>query len=527
MEQTRSRNILERNTSRDWLVKHGQFLLLAAASITVAVFFWILTPYGISVGHDSLFYIDAATNLVEGNGYYWTGSGGELKPLSHFPPGYPALLALPLSIGMEKIQATRLIAAFMTGANYFAISFILYRFSKNVFLSLPVSLAILSTPVLVEQYFSAMSESMFFFLMLLGLYGVVEYSANRKKSMLVIAACSIAIAPLTRYIGTSLLLASVLGLFFYVEGNFKQKLIHSAVFGLLTGLPLSLWIFRNWRLTGTSTNRTFLVHLVDVDTLKSLLIVIFNWVPVGFFSRWVESILLIAFVVGVFSYSLWRIFRRPEHQNRIYKLVVLLMVFVGIYLAQLMVSLSFFDASTRINNRILSPVYLSFALIIFLMANSTDRRKTNMWLTVGLLAFLLPLPYPRMLDQSIGTISSVQDEGAGFASTGWRESELISFIQTRESNPVIISNQAMAVHFLTENPAIQVPERWDPVKDQERTDYQSELDLVLSKSSLPNAYVVLFRQSDLSIERDYGWLENFTLVLETDNGWIYTQQDPG
>jgi len=49
---------------------------------------------------------------------------------------------------------------------------------------------------------------------------------------------------------------------------------------------------------------------------------------------------------------------------------------------------------------------------------------------------------------------------------------------------------------------------------------------MLSKLRAPNAYVVLFRKSDLSFERDLDWLENFTLVLEAENGWIYTYQNP-
>jgi hypothetical protein len=355
----------------------------------------------------------------------------------------------------------------------------------------------------------------------------MQYSISREKTTFVIAACSLVAAAMTRYIGTAVLLASVLCVFFFVGGTFKERLGRSAALGLITGLPISLWMYRNWRLTGAFTNRTFQVHPVDVDTLRSLLDVIFDWVTARYLSHWVEGALLILFISGVLACAVLRISRSPQKPNRISKWVVLLVVFVSIYLAQLMVSLSFFDASTRINNRILSPVYLSIGLMIFLTAASTDRKKINALLTVGLLVILVLCSYPRMLDQSMDIVNSVRFDGAGFASAGWRDSELISFIRTRESAPIIVTNQAMAVRFLTDNPAIQIPERWDPVKDQERDDYRSELNAILSQLNSPNSYVVLFRQSDISVDQDLDWLVTFTLVFEGENGSIYTHQNSG
>ena len=59
----------------------------------------------------------------------------------------------------------------------------------------------------------------------------------------------------------------------------------------------------------------------------------------------------------------------------------------------------------------------------------------------------------------------------------------------------------MVVNFLTGYPAIQVPEMWDPVKDQIRDDYQS---LLLLAKRYPDLYLdVELIEEQLDSAKDY------------------------
>lgn len=68
--------------------------------------------------------------------------------------------------------------------------------------------------------------------------------------------------------------------------------------------------------------------------------------------------------------------------------------------------------------------------------------------------------------ESLDLARSMRVEGSGFCSREWHESDLIGWILDRGDKVSIITNQAMAVRYLTDHPAIQVPEQWDPVKAQ-------------------------------------------------------------
>jgi hypothetical protein len=195
------------------------------------------------------------------------------------------------------------------------------------------------------------------------------------------------------------------------------------------------------------------------------------------------------------------------------------------YLLQVLVSLSFFDASTRIDDRILSPVFVSMMMSIFFLFYSTNNLRIRLIFITGFIALLAFGPLPSRWSETQEMISSMQLNGAGFTSKHWRNSEIINWIQKQEDDATIITNQAMVVNFLTGYPAIQVPERWDPVKDQIREDYQYEIDQMLAQLETPNAYLVLFERQDLSIPQDQAWTESLSILYDSPEGIIYYSSD--
>lgn len=100
-------------------------------------------------------------------------------------------------------------------------------------------------------------------------------------------------------------------------------------------------------------------------------------------------------------------------------------------------------------------------------------------------------------------------------------SPLIQWLRDLDNESTIVTNQAMAVYFLTEIPAYQIPERFDPVKSEERLGYDLEIESLGILLQEPNSYLVLFESSDSTSPSSIDLFENLQLVLATEDGRVY------
>ncbi|HVQ39512.1 MAG TPA: hypothetical protein VMS31_18380, partial [Pyrinomonadaceae bacterium] len=97
----------------------GPILLLALLAILIV---WLATRFGIGITPDSTVYLDAAHNLLNGRGLTALTGRGEFEPLTHYPPLYPAVLALLTRLGIwfgaQSVEGTaRVLNSFIFGAN--------------------------------------------------------------------------------------------------------------------------------------------------------------------------------------------------------------------------------------------------------------------------------------------------------------------------------------------------------------------------------------------------------------------------
>lgn len=87
--------------------RNNNLVPLCALAALAAVVVWLATPFGIGVTPDSTVYIDAAHNLLHGRGVVVLTASGEVKPLNHYPPLYPAVLATLGLVGVSLETAAR------------------------------------------------------------------------------------------------------------------------------------------------------------------------------------------------------------------------------------------------------------------------------------------------------------------------------------------------------------------------------------------------------------------------------------
>ena len=286
-----------------------------------------------------------------------------------------------------------------------------------------------------------------------------------------------------------------------------------------------LWMVRNMFLTGSATNRGLYIHLINSDTMRQFLDVIFYWFSPKLHSHWLE-VALLSLLFAIFAVFAWReIRRRCEADCRAPYLAIILLIFSVVYIVFLMVSLSFFDASTRISNRILSPMFLAFVLVVMLTMSYSTRRMGQLILPLAFLVLLFIGPLPYMVQQTNQMLTTIQRSGSGFTSRAWRSSSLIRWIRDSDSEPLIVTNQVMAVNFLTDIPAYQIPERFDPVKSEERPGYDLEIERLSILLQEPNSFLVLFNRTDFSSPSSTELLESLQLVLKAADGSVYGNPD--
>jgi hypothetical protein len=85
-------------------------------AVAGAILMLIFTRRGIGLWEDSFDYITAAKSLVEQGRLGRMDGLGAFRPLTHFPPGYPALLAVLNAPGFEILGAARRLNTFLFGA---------------------------------------------------------------------------------------------------------------------------------------------------------------------------------------------------------------------------------------------------------------------------------------------------------------------------------------------------------------------------------------------------------------------------
>jgi 4-amino-4-deoxy-L-arabinose transferase-like glycosyltransferase len=468
--------------------------LLAAASI------WVATPWGVGVEYDSVFYWSAAENLLAGRGLGRLDGGGDLIPLTHFPPLYPlTLAALSGASGTSVAEAARLISAALFGLNVFLLGRAVLALVHSKWLALGAALTGLLAPTLLERHLWALSEPLYFTWLLGSLFCLVRSIDEPGRRWLLAAAVTAGLAALTRYAGLPVLATGLIVSLAAGARPRRGRLDRALIYTLTAAALPAAWQIRNLVLAGTTTNRVLLFHPLQGAQLREAGSTLARWLPFGFVPAELRlaALALLGLAALVLVAGAARRGGAPEVGSA-WWLAIVAGLHGVVYAAFLIVSLTLFDASTRLRDRILSPVFLSGILLaVGLLAMSRVTRSKAMSLAGALALSLLLIPYAAgswlRLDES-------RRNGLGFVSASWRTSKTIALVRELPADLELYSNEAFPIYYLTGRPAFWVPERTDPVKGIERADYHQQLEAMRSDLEGGGAALVLFHPQVLPPE---------------------------
>ncbi len=515
-----------------WL---GVALLTTIATMGAALLLFCGSRWGAGMNADAVIYVTAARNLLAGKGLStYSLTTGQLAPLTITPPLYPALLALTGQLGLDPFEGARWFNAFFYAANIILAGLIIRRYTRSLLTSLYGALIILTTHIIIVSSAMAMTETFFLFLNTLGLFWLAEYFFTQKKRFFYGAAIIAGLGLLTRFTGVPLIGTGVIALLLFGDKKLSNRFTESVIFGALCSLPTVLWFIRNAIIAGNATSRAFNFHLISPQQLLEVPQTLSRWLFLGHEFSGTRLILLILAVtillVGIYvvgeknaAYNKYRRQRPNPFPN-------LVMIFSLTYLAFLAVSISFFDVSTGLDERMLVPVYIVCVILLLCKSHHHITTHNNARVLKSIFVGLCVLFVLLNARQGAGALMYLKNKGFGMSGEKWSESipimeELRSEMRKLPEGALFYTNAPDVIYFLTGQVGLMLPIKQYPRSLLMNESYDAEMTLMEERLRNKTTYLLYLRNSsrgELPSEKRLNELLPLTPVKEDRQGTIYS-----
>jgi len=428
---------------------------------------WLLlysTPRGLGLNDDSIAYIAGARSILDGQGYReaWLATN---EPVTHFPPGFPAVLAfIGFVTDLDPIRGARALNGFLFGLNVFLTGWVGQRMTGSRIAGILVAGLTLLNSSLFYIHSRAMSEPLYIFLMLIS-FLLLDYYFERSQNYLLVAlGFTLGWAYLTRYAALSLL-ATMIAALLVLHKSWLDRLKCVMVL-TLSAVPWILgWSIRNRVLGGNVTNRVLGWHPITlenwelgVSTFAEFLAPLrsvrkgINQIPASF------EIILIA--IGL-SLLIWVLYKglpyllRPDQVSRPAVLPFTNALYVIAYMSVLILTMTLFDPATKFQVRILSLIYISLLLLLTTLGVWLWRRKWALWKPLVILSALGLLTMFSYSQYEFA--QELRQSGGTFAKEKWSDLEAIAVIQQLPPDVLILSNEPGVIYLYTGRPSGVLP----------------------------------------------------------------------
>jgi len=423
---------------------------LAILGLTGAVLVLLSTSkFGVGLSPDSVNYVHCARSLLSGKGclvYY-----GE--PFTYWPPMFPVLLAALSLVGIEILDGVRFINSLAFGLIIFASGKLFLNLIKSKVLALLGAVSILLSFPLISVSVMAWSEPLFIMASVLFLIYLPKYFERRDVSLLITISIIAALASLQRYAGLVLILTGLMLIVFIPGVALRQRIKQAAIFGVLSTVPVALWLARNYMLTSTLTGPRSQSDLTIYQSMGFAHEIMASWftfyeIPFSIYLLYAG----LAAVIGIAALSYNRVRLGAWSYYKLSQ-VWSLIAFIVIYILFIVIS----SANAPINlrtDRMLAPAYVFIIGLTLLGLESisdqlvrlTKRKLVGVFVVTGL--FIGLIAYPCTLTAK-SIKSFVRNGAGGYATTEWQKSPTLQWVQENKANGKIYSNAPDAVYILT------------------------------------------------------------------------------
>jgi hypothetical protein len=463
----------ERSGQRDgrhW-VAWTAVAVIALAAVALALVGTRTSP---GVSSDSVDYISGARNVAHGNGFVDYAS----KPITLFPPGFPATLAAGDKLGVDPVDGARWLNALAFGA-LVVLTFVLARRHVRIWLAVGASAAVAFAPGSFGVFTFVWSEPVFCVLALAMILALEPLMVRRGRDpkLIVLVGVLGAAAFLYRYAGVALVVLPVLVIAVAARRDgIAAVLRRVAGYSAIAVIAPALVVARNLshgadplgpRASSLETPPSIARDMADAWR---------NWL-VDSRAPSALGYLLLAGVLALLVAGLWIGLRerpRASHTTEYARETTMfpVAVFVAGYLAYVVLSelLTNIDVlDIRLIAPVLAPtvVILAIAIERILHVDWTGAGKWVPRVLTAALVLWLVASFATSLDRA----RSDGDAGQGFAAASWKRSQLVAAVNKLPlaRQDVVFSNVANGVYFAGGRQPIVPSPSWHPYRSDDLT----------------------------------------------------------
>jgi 4-amino-4-deoxy-L-arabinose transferase-like glycosyltransferase len=480
----------------------SRLVLLPVGICGVAVLLFA-TAAGIGVSPDSVAYIGAARGLLAGLGLGSPAPNGGFRPLLFYAPLFPTLLAAIGVFGIDPLDAARYLNSALFGVNIFLSGVLIGRDTGSRSTAIVGSTLLLLSVPMLKIHSMAWSEPTFIFFSLLALLWLSRYVERGGTGWVIAAAAAVGLADLSRYAGLFLIPTGI-GVVVSMGGrrSFRKTLRDCGMFAVISGLISSVSFVRNWIVGGTPSGHPPAVHLIGTAQFQRGLNTLGRWL-------WVDAQpgtqVLAALAIGACALLVRNVVHakqpgsgptqfgmRSSRSSEVARTALLIIIAYGLFL---LIVISFFDATTLFDDRLLSPMF-AWAVIAGVCGAHRLAAKSLGGMVRALVAIVGMWFAAAQLSQGVPWAIEVHRHGQEYASTAWRGSEILARVRALPPTTRIVSNGDDAIYLLTDRLADRLPERRSLATTEANDRYASELARMLTQLTESHGVIVYFSRID-------------------------------
>lgn len=459
------------------MTKYIHFIIIVFIS---SLYFFTVNENNLGVTPDSVKYIEAAKNLSYGKGFVIDNT-----PVTHYPVGYAFMLSTSSKItGLSILQSGKYLNLFL----YIIVGFIFFLILKEIGFGLIIESFLLaaflfSRPLTVSFYF--WSELQFILLINLAYLLYLKWKKNDSLSVLLLFGSTCFLAFTTRYAAIGFIGGFLINLLLIKNKTIGKRLLNIAYYLLPIILGLILWIFYTGLGSNPTKVRSFVVHFVPMQKIVSSFKAMVPWVTNNMVTA--ALILLIIPLIGYYSYKSKANFSKLI--NAVKKNTKELFIIVITYVVFILCSISFFDAHTPIDTRILSPTFMFILLIVGYIIHSISLHSVK-WNNTFVLSLLLLFS----ISTSADVWYNMYKNGFGYTGKDYKAYTSVIKEHMTSYKGTTYTNASDFIRFNTDkNLKIKsIPFKINPGTNESNLNYEIEINSLKTDISSGKAQVIYF-----------------------------------
>ena len=503
------------------------------------------TNWGPWTDDDSSEYFEAARNFASGYGMVLIRASGRVSPLASRPPFYAVVLSIAPLTGIDLLVYVRwlnicLFVGFLLLMG--PITFILF---ENVLLSSLLLGSMLVSSSMLINFTSGLAEPLFFLLGLASLLLILYYLRSSRHSALYGSAILAGLSTLTRLSGAAVIGAGAIAIIVFSRKRIKRRFLNAFYYCLASLFTLTPWLYGVFNRGSTPGSYQF-----DFNNLWGRLggarigftelgwsLIPFNTFLPNYQYRVKLIIGMLMIICAIATLVVTHRKRRVQGESDRLKvgtlhLASIFSIFTLIYIFVFLFSHLFMQIpQAMVIQRHLSPI--EFGAIIAITAFASlivEHFKKPKWGIILLLIVSVGLVVPNA-QASRSILAELNENGRGYTSKAWHQSDLIQIVSELPDDLILISNEIEAIIVWTNRAAYRVPEVWNKTHLDEFERFgDNHEDIVQQLFSGEGAALVLFNSIQnqfVSIYGDAGprrldvFIEGLIPYYEGTDGTIY------